>query len=152
MKRLEILVAVAMLVLAAVVAVGTRGLDFWLVRDFAPGPAFLPLLVAGVAVVLSILVILEARARVADVAVDWPDSAGSRRVLLSTAALWIFLMIAPWLGFTISTALLVLFMLVVVAGRDLVASLVTTIITAGLIQIIFLTWLQVALPKGILGF
>ena len=152
MRRLEIQVAIGMLVLSAIAAFGTSTLAFWSKNDFAPGPAFMPMLVAGAGAILSALLIAEAVLRPTDTPVDWPDRTGARRVLATTIALWAFIALLPWLGVLISTALLLLTMLIAIANRPLLPSLATTIVTAGLIQIVFVVWLNVQLPKGVLGF
>ena len=50
MKRLDIVAALVMLALSAIVVVGTCGLPYW--TDYAPGPAFAAFWVAGAGVLL----------------------------------------------------------------------------------------------------
>ena len=49
-------------------------------------------------------------------------------------------------------SLLMLFMLLDVLRRPWLASIITTVLTTALIYGIFVLWLRVALPKGVLGF
>ena len=148
MKRLDIASAAVMLVLAALVVAGTPELDVW--DDVGPGSRFMPVWVAGVTAVLSSLLVLEARRRAAD-PVDWPDRTGLRRVASTFAGIIAFVLAAPWLGFVVTTALFVVALLLIVERRPLLPSLVSGLVTAALIHAIFIAWLSIALPKGILG-
>ena len=148
MKRLDIASAAVMLVLAALVVAGTPELDFW--DDVGPGSRFMPVWVAGVTAVLSLLLMLEARRRAAD-PVDWPDRTGLRRVASTFAGIIAFVLAAPGLGFVVTTALFVVALLLIVERRPLLPSLVSGLVTAALIHAIFIAWLSIALPKGILG-
>jgi len=148
MKRFDIASAAVMLVLAALVVAGTPELDFW--DEVGPGSRFMPVWVAGVTAVLSLLLMLEARRRAGD-PVDWPDRAGLRRVASTFAGIIAFVLAAPWLGFVVTTALFVVALLLIVERRPLLPSLVSGLVTAALIHAIFIAWLSIALPKGILG-
>jgi putative tricarboxylic transport membrane protein len=148
MKRLDIASAVVMMLLAGLVVAGTPELDFW--DDVGPGSRFMPLWVAGVTAVLSLLLIVEARRRAAD-PVDWPDRAGLRRVASTFAAIIAFVLAAPWLGFVVTTALFVVALLLIVERRPLLPSLMSGLLTAALIHAIFIAWLSIALPKGVFG-
>jgi hypothetical protein len=149
MNRLEQISAISMLLLASIVVFGTSELTAW--EDSAPGPRFMPLAVAGASALLASLLLLEVRSKNSLTPADWPDRAGAFRVILTTLAIWGFLLVAPWLGFVLGSAALVLFLLIVVTRCRLGPSLIVTVITAALIQGVFVSWLSVALPKGILG-
>jgi putative tricarboxylic transport membrane protein len=149
MRRLDYATAAVMLLLAAAVVAGTPELDFW--DDFGPGSRFMPLWVAGVTVVLAGLLVVEARQRSPHDAVDWPDRMGLRRVVMTLAGIVAFVLVAPWLGFVITTALFVVALLLIVERRALLPSLFTGLFAAALIHAIFVAWLSVALPKGIFG-
>jgi hypothetical protein len=82
---------------------------------------------------------------------DWPGRSAFMRVVITTAALCVTLVLAPTLGFPVTVALLTFFVLTVVERRRLVPSLIVTALTTALIHGVFVAWLNVALPKGILG-
>jgi len=149
MKRLDIATAVIMLALCGVVIAGMTGYAFW--SDYAPGPSFGPYLIAGAGILLSLLLLIEA-IREDDRPADWPDSMGRSRVVFTTAGLVLFAAALPWLGFLISAVVFMIVLLVVVLRRALWPSLLTTLVTIGLIQGIFVQWLNVRLPTGPLGF
>jgi hypothetical protein len=149
MSRLEIVAAIIMLVLAAIMAAGTAELAAW--EEVAPGPRFMPLGIAGLSALLAVLLILEARANREERPVEWPDRPGGVRVTLAIIGIVAFLLVTPWLGFVLGSAAFALFMLLVVIRRRLLPSLLTTVITAAMIQGIFISWLSIPLPKGVFG-
>lgn len=149
MKRIDTAVAALMAVLAAVVLIGTWDLPFW--AEFSPGQAFVPVGVALAGAVLAGLLALEARARPASDVADLPDRGGAIRVVLVAAGLGLFLAAAPWLGFVAGAAVFVFVVLVGVLRRPLLASLFATGLTTALIQGVFVLWLGIPLPKGLIG-
>jgi hypothetical protein len=144
----DVVPALLMLVLSAAVFVETRGLEFF---DGIPGPAFMPLWLAIAGVVLFILRLLEARRLPAGSGIDWPDRGGLQRVLLTLAGLVAIPLIAPVLGLMAAIVLFMAFLLIVVLGQRVGPSLATVAITASAVYGIFVLWLGLALPKGVLG-
>jgi hypothetical protein len=127
-KKSDVVPALLMLALSAAIAVDTRGLGFW--ADTTPGPAFVPVWLALAGAVLVVLRLLEARTLGGLIAVP---------------------LLAPWLGLLPALSLLVAFLLLVVLRRPLWPSLATLAISIGMVYGIFVGWLNVPLPKGILG-
>ena len=60
-------------------------------------------------------------------------------------------LVSPLLGLVPSLALLVAFLLLAILRQPLWPSLATLAVTVGLVYAIFVGWLGVPLPKGILG-
>lgn len=149
MKRYDIITALVMLSLAAVAAFGTQGLDFW--DDFGPSTRFMPIWVSIVTAILAVLLIVDAVKRETDTEPEWPDRVGIVRVSLVFSAIVIFIALVPWLGFVVATVLFALAMLLGVERKPLLPSIFTAAITAGLIQSVFVWWLSIPLPKGIVG-
>jgi hypothetical protein len=145
MRRLDIATAIIMLGLSAVVIAGMSGYAFW--SDYAPGPAFMPYLIAGSGIVLSLLLLVSAL-RGGDEPADWPDAARGRRVAYTVVGLILFIAALPTLGFLAASVAFMLVLLVVVLRRRLMPSLVTTAITVGMVEGIFVQWLNVRLPIG----
>ncbi len=149
MKRLDFVTAAAMLLLAAAVIYETGGLAYW--DDITPGSRFMPLWISAGTIVLSGLLVVEAVRKDTDQPVDWPDTAGGLRVALTMLAIFGFVALAPVLGFVAGAALFVLVMLIGVLRRPILPSALTAVVAAGIIQAVFVQWLSVALPKGIVG-
>jgi putative tricarboxylic transport membrane protein len=144
----DVVPALLMLALSGAIALETRGLSFW--ADTTPGPAFLPVWLAIAGVALFALRLAEAR-RLRSASVQWPDRAALVRVATTFAVLLVVPLLTPLLGFVPALALLVAFMLLVVLRQALGPSLATVAVTTGLIYVIFVLWLKVPLPKGVLG-
>ena len=147
MKKSDVVPALLMLVLSAAIAFDTRSLSFW--ADTTPGPAFLPLWLAVAGVVLFVLRLLEARR--SDEVIAWPDRAALVRIAVIFGALAVVPLLSPLIGLVLALALFVAFLLLAVLRQPLWPSLATVGITIGLVYTIFVGWLGVPLPKGILG-
>jgi hypothetical protein len=83
--------------------------------------------------------------------IEWPDRPARARVALTLGGLIAVPLLAPWLGLLPALSLLVAFLLLVVLRRPLWPSLATLAISIGMVYGIFVGWLNVPLPKGILG-
>jgi putative tricarboxylic transport membrane protein len=149
MRRLNIAVALVFLALSAIVVAGTSDLAYW--SDFAPGPAFAPVWIAAAGAVLALLLLFQEVRDPTREPADLPPWPALARVLLTIAALCLALAVAPRLGFVAAVAALTLFVLLAVERRRVLPSLVVTLLTAALVQGVFVAWLNVQLPKGFLG-
>jgi hypothetical protein len=149
MRMSDVVPALLMLVLAAAIAFDTRGLSFW--ADTTPGPAFLPVWLAIAGAVLFVLRLAEARRAGGSVPFQWPDRAALRRVAMVFAGLIAVPLFTPLLGLVLALAAVVAFLVLVVLRRALWPSLVTVAVTVGLVYAIFVGWLGVPLPRGVLG-
>ncbi len=148
MRRSDVFPALLMLALSGAMVLDTRGLSFW--ADTTPGPRFVPLWLAVAGVLLVVLRLVEARGGGAPV--QWPDGAALGRVLRVLGGLIAVPLIAPPMGLVAALALFVGFLLLFVLRQPLWPSLATVLITIGLVYGIFVAWLGVALPTGVLGF
>ncbi|HEY7386839.1 MAG TPA: tripartite tricarboxylate transporter TctB family protein [Beijerinckiaceae bacterium] len=146
---MNIATALVFLALSAVLVTGTWNLPYW--SDFAPGPAFAAIWTAAAASLLALMLLIQERRMPSLEPADWPGRSAFMRVVITTAALCVTLVLAPTLGFPVTVALLTFFVLTVVERRRLVPSLIVTALTTALIHGVFVAWLNVALPKGILG-
>lgn len=147
MKKSDLVPALVILGLSAALVLDTRKLSFW--ADTTPGPAFVPVWLAIAGAVLFVLRLLEARRL--QTAPEWPDRPALRRVALVLGGLVAVPLLSPVLGLIPALALLIAFLLLGVLRRPLVPSLATLAVTIGLIYAIFVGWLRVPLPTGILG-
>jgi uncharacterized membrane protein len=145
--------ALFILALSALAVFGTWNLGYW--RGTTPGPSFLPFWVAGMAVPVVILQLLEAsRTAGADAqsGAEWPDRPALMRAVLAFGGLVAIALLTPLLGMVASIVLFVAFLLLAVLRRPLWPSLATVAITSGVIQGIFVWWLGLPLPVGGIGF
>ena len=147
MRMSDVIPALLMLVLSAAIAFDTRSLSFW--ADTTPGPAFLPVWLAAAGVLLSALRLLEARRSAATIA--WPDRPALARIAVIFGGLAAVPLLAPVVGLVLALALFVAFLLLAVLRQALWPSLATVSITVGLVYAVFVGWLGVPLPKGLVG-
>lgn len=147
MKMSDVVPALLMLVLSAAIAFDTRSLSFW--ADTTPGPAFMPVWLAIAGAVLVVLRLLEARR--SHTGIDWPDRPALVRIAMILAGLVAVPIVSPLVGLVPALALFVAFLLLAVLRQPLGPSLATLAVTVGLIYGIFVGWLGVPLPRGILG-
>lgn len=149
LKRAEQGAAAVMLLLALGVVWFTRNLGFW--AGITPGARFVPLLVAGAATVLAVLLFVQAARSDGEEQVDWPRGAGLARVCGMVAAILIFALAGGMTGFVAASFLFVLGTLLLVLRRPLLPSLLSATITTALIWGLFIGWLGVRLPVGPFG-
>ena len=150
MRSIDIVSAIILILLSAIVVAATADLPYW--SDYAPGPAFAARGGAAAGFLVGALMLVGAlRSRSAEGA-DWPDAEGRRNVLLCTALLALLVALLQLAGTMLGGFLFVLAFLLFVARRSIVASLATSVFTIALIEGVFVLWLGVDLPKGIVSF
>ena len=149
MKTIDIVTALIVLALSVAVMIGTHQLEYW--SEFAPGSAFAPFWVGIAGIVLSLLLLFTALRREQHEPHNFPDRHGFLRVVEVAAALWIMLLAVPVLGLILSGVVFCLFLLLAVERRPLIPSLATTAITVGIVYGVFIAWLGISLPQGVLG-
>jgi hypothetical protein len=146
-KAVDIVTALIMIALAAVMVTATAHLTYW--DEYAPGAAFIVRWVAGAGAILGLVLLVQA-IRAPTRAVDWPTGGGAMRVLAGIVALVAFIMVVPLFGTAITATAFMLVLLLVVQRQKLVPSLLTTVLTVGLVEAVFDLWLGVGFPRGIL--
>lgn len=145
--------ALFILALSALAVLGTWSLGYW--SGTTPGPSFLPFWIAGLTVPVVVLELVEAwragrgHAR-ADA--DWPDRPALLRAVLAFAGLVVVTALTPLLGMVPGIVLFIAFLLIVVLRRPLWPSLAAVVVTGGVIQGIFVWWLRLPLPVGVIKF
>lgn len=144
MRILLAIPAIFMICLATGILFGTQGLRYW--DGMTPGARFLPVWLAGTALVLSAILLLT-QSRGTDGGVpDLPDARGARRVGATVVALIGFGLLVDPIGMVPAIALFMMFLLMVVQRASFVPSLVTALIVSVGIEVIFALWLGVPLP------
>jgi hypothetical protein len=150
LRKLDIIAALVLLGLSALVAAATWDLPYW--TRFAPGPSFASLWVAATGALIGTILLVQALRSGSRAPADWPDAAGARRAILGAAALCLFFLVLPWLGTLVSSLVFMLLFLLVVVRRPLVPSIVATVATIALVEGVFGLWLKIDLPGGVIGF
>ncbi len=138
-----------MLGLAALMVAGTWGMGFW--DGFTAGPAFFPALIAIAGAILAVLLVVQAASGHVD-AIDWPPPPVTRRLALVLAAIIAFPVLSPVLGMIPAVGAILAFVTIVALRQPVPQSLIAVAVTTGLAYFIFVRWLGMALPRGVLGF
>jgi putative tricarboxylic transport membrane protein len=149
-RNIDIVSAIALILVSALVVVATADLPYW--SEYAPGPAFAARWVAAAGFLVGGLMLVQALRSRSVEKVEWPDAAGRRNVLLCVLALGLLVALLQVLGSALGGFLFLLAFLLFVARRSLLASLATALVTTALVQGVFVLWLGVDLPKGIISF
>ena len=133
----------------AVAIFSLSGNAYW--SGFAPGPAFVPMWIAGLGVLLACLLIIQSIRRPS---ADEPNASffDIKQFSFVAALLVGLILLMPWLGMLLGLALVMLAILLVMLRRPLGPSLLTITITMALIYGVFGAWLGVDFPTGVLGF
>jgi putative tricarboxylic transport membrane protein len=121
-------------------------LRYW--GDFAPGSGFLPLWLGGILVALVVAYLIVSRFTQSTVeATVYP-----RRPLIVGGGLLACVAVIELLGFVVSIAAYIAFLLLVVERRPAAQSAAVAIGTPVVLFLLFKTWLKVPLPLGPWGF
>ena len=143
----ERVTALTMLVICVGLVIAGHQLQYW--DGFAPAAGFAPVWVGIVGVVLCGLMLFQIGG-FQSTDESLPDRPALLRVLMTIVALWIFIAITPLVGMILAGLAFMVFLLIAVLRRPLFPSLVTAVGTAVLVYVIFITWLGVPLPHGLL--
>jgi hypothetical protein len=151
--RLDQFVAVFLIVFGAYLIWSGQTLGF--MQGTTPGPGFFPALAGGLLVVLSLVNLLRSLLGREDL-----KSRMSRLDVVKfaaiTVAMLLFVVIAPWLGITVATMLLMAVIgLIIQPSREprfLIRLGLTSVLAPLACLLIFGNLLRVPLPSGIFGF
>jgi putative tricarboxylic transport membrane protein len=117
-----------------------------------PGPGFFPTWYGAAMIVLSLALIVSAVAKKARAPEATIDAAALRRALGTWAAFAGAAALMKPLGFVVSFALLVFFVVAVVFRKAVSTAVITAVCAALAFYVTFPLALDVPLPKGFLGF
>lgn len=150
MRKIDIVSAIILILISAIVVAATADLPYW--SEYAPGPSFAARWIAAAGFLIgSVMLVQTLRSHSAETA-EWPDATGARNVTLCVVLLALLVAFLQLLGTALGGFLFVLAFLLFVARRSIVAALATSVVTTALIRVIFVLWLGVDLPKGIISF
>ena len=147
---------VAAILVLGVLAAGTVSLlgdSYW--TGFSPGPAFMPYWVAGFGLVVAVLLVLQT-VRTTGLTTgpeeERPNFSEFRQAGTVIVLLFALILGIPLLGMLVGSVLLMLIFLIVMKRRPVLPSLLATAVTAAIVYGVFETWLNIDLPKGMVGF
>ena len=137
------LIATSVLVLLLSRSIQSIGLG----DNFDPGPKAFPI---GLSILLILGGIIELiRVRIKSSPTEAIESK-KRTVLLLLSAFLVYVLLLPWLGFSISTLTMGTLMMVLL-GNSLKQSLLVSIILISIIYCLFILLFKVPLPSGVFG-
>lgn len=118
-----------------------------------PGPGFLPLGTGIILAILSFFDYLESRkSEIAESEDSWYSRERWPKLIMVVAALFIYILSWPILGFIVSTVGLLLFFFLAVETQKWFVTLGGCILITLAFYGLFELWLKSQLPKGIWGF
>lgn len=111
-------------------------------------PRTLPLTIGAITVFSGILLSVRAYFYKGEsLLVDWPDSEGWVRLLVTFVCLTVFLLLIEPLGIAVAS-LIFCFVLIYYLDRRWIRSLLVSVATAIIIQVVFVNILQLSFPCG----
>jgi putative tricarboxylic transport membrane protein len=139
-----------LLLCSALIIIGSLRLPLGMVAN--PGPGFVPLLVGVLLSIISLAILInsflqrssEGKAFLLDKK-QWP------KVVTTVLMILVYTVAFPYLGFFVSTLLLMFFLFKAIGGMNWKASLVGAILTSSCFYLVFKVWLKVQFPEGPLG-
>jgi len=142
---------------ALVVAIGVtllihaKRLDYMV--ENIPGPGFLPLWLAiGIIAAGAILTLKALRPALAGTEpIDWPQRSGWVQIGVMLGALAVALVVLEPLGFLLTAALFMASLVFSLGVRSWSVLLVVPIVAALVLHLVFVVWLGVPLPLGVLS-
>jgi hypothetical protein len=150
-RRADQLGAVLLLLFGAgYAATAVRSYTYW--GPTGPGSGFFPFWLGVTMAVLAVIFLVGA-IRQRDPGGTWlPDGRGVRRLAAVVGATVLFVVLLPFVGMTLATALFLLALLRFLEGHTWPLTLGVSVATAVGNWAIFAWWLQVPFPVGVLGF
>ncbi len=117
-----------------------------------PGAGFLPLLVGMLMFLLSLILFIQCFLKREEGGKTLWTKGATARVLLILASLIVYGLLLESLGFILMTFLLMGFLLLAIGSQRIVLAFFLSLFSSIGCYAVFQLWLEVQLPKGILGF
>jgi hypothetical protein len=149
-KKYDLISGLFWLLCSALMIIGSSHLPLGTMGN--PGPGFVPLLVGILLGIISLAIFIyaflqEPSGRKA----FWMDKKKWPKVVTTVLMILIYTIAFPYLGFFVSTLLLMFFLFKAIGGMKWKASLAGAILTSSCFYLVFKVWLKVQFPGGALG-
>jgi putative tricarboxylic transport membrane protein len=150
MKRADLVAAIGLLVLAGFIMFESRGLSFGTFR--VPHTGFFPKILVGLLLLLSLSCLAQTlRDKVIQSRAEKIPVEGWFRIGATLATLVGFAAVLEWLGFLLSTFLLMVLLLRAIEAPKWSKVIIVALVTAFISYAIFAWLLGVPLPAGVVG-
>lgn len=113
------------------------------------GDHTLPALV-GIALIVLGIVLLFLKGE--SFRVEFPKGQTLFQVIATLVILFIYWFLIPYLGYTISTLLVLISLFKVIGSYGMVKSIAYGVLATTVLYLLFMNWLQIPFPNGIFGF
>jgi putative tricarboxylic transport membrane protein len=151
MKKYDKISSLVMLLIATYICTESFRLPLGSWRD--PGAGFLPLGSGLCLGILSIIAYFQARFRVGeDVWRPWYSKERRKSLLVILAVLFAYAFVLEFLGFLLSTFVLLLLLFSLVERQGWIVAVGGSTLASMVAYAVFEIWLKTQLPKGIFGF
>jgi hypothetical protein len=150
MKKYDLISGSFWLICSILIVIGSFHLPLGTMGN--PGPGFVPLLVGIMLGVISLAILIYSFfQRPSGGKTFWPDKKQWPKVVTTVLMILIYTIAFPYLGFFVSTLLLMVFLFKSIGGMKWKASLAGAILTSSCFYLVFKVWLKVQFPGGPLG-
>lgn len=147
MRIADLIGGVVVLILGASVIYFSSQMVYY--SEFGPGPGFLPLWVGIFITGCGIYVFIDALKKFSKTETFF--KARTKLGLYVLIIIFITFLLLPFLGFSIGLALFVGITMRIMGKHRWVSCSLTAVITAICIHLIFISWLTIPLPQGLIG-
>jgi putative tricarboxylic transport membrane protein len=147
MRLADLIGGMAVLILGLAVVFFSSQLTYY--SEYGPGPGFLPLWVGVVLIGCAIFVIINVLKKHDKIGKFFrPRTKLGFQVLIIIFTTFLLL---PFLGFSIGLALFVGITMRIMGKHRWISCSLTAVVTAICIHLIFVSWLTIPLPQGLIG-
>jgi putative tricarboxylic transport membrane protein len=115
-----------------------------------PGPGFVPFFLGLSLAILAVVAILSPERRARTLAF-WNDWKRGKNIFFIFAGLLAYLLLFKTLGFFVDTFLLMVFLMKLSGEKGFGRTLTVSLVTVGLVYVIFYRLLMIPFPKGVMG-
>jgi putative tricarboxylic transport membrane protein len=149
-RRLHQILALLWVALGVIVLVESWSLEY--MSEYGPGPGLLPFWLGILIIALGCLLLMQLSYRPKELAdLSLPSGHAARQMSLIMLCFFGFALLAETVGFLLCIGLLFFFLLVLVERRNWKFSLAVSILSTVGFWIVFVYWLEVQLPLGLLA-
>ena len=119
-----------------------------------PGPGFIFFWAGILLGIMSLVILIKTFIKVGQAEAEKPTLGGVSytKIILVSLGVFLYALLLEFLGFVIVTTLLFVFILGVVEKKKWLFTIASSILVTVAAYLIFQTWLETQLPKGLFGF